>query len=94
MKRKVVSLSSSLERGLKMYTLAASAAGVGVLALGQTAEARIVYTKTRKSVGVNTIFRLDLNHDGITDFELKNNGKTYFGSPGGSLLRLCDSAKE
>jgi hypothetical protein len=62
-------LPVSLHHRLNAYALAASAAGVGVLALTPAAEARIVYTKTHKSIGVNTIFRLDLNHDGITDFE-------------------------
>jgi len=51
MKRGVVGLSSSMERGLKMYALAARAAGVGVLALAQPAEARIVYTKTNCILG-------------------------------------------
>jgi hypothetical protein len=37
-------ISESLHRRLNAYALAASAAGVGVLALAQRAEARIVYT--------------------------------------------------
>jgi len=37
-------LSQSVQRQLNMYALAAGAAGVGALALTQSAEAKIVYT--------------------------------------------------
>jgi len=50
-----------------MYALAASAAGVGVLALAQPAEAKIIYTPADESIGPITY--LDLNHDGINDFK-------------------------
>ena len=62
------------EHRLSMYALAASAAGVGMLALAQPAEGKIIYTKTNKQIGADTTFRLDLNHDGIADFSLKNTG--------------------
>jgi hypothetical protein len=55
-----------------MYALAASAAGVGVLALAQSAEAKIVYTKTDKRIIAWVPFHLDLNHEGIADFDLKH----------------------
>jgi hypothetical protein len=61
-----------LEQRLNLYALAASAAGVGVLALAQPAEARIVYTPTHHVIGKDGHFNLDLNHDGITDFTLVN----------------------
>jgi len=44
MKRNCVGLPWSLEHRLSGYALAASAAGVGVVALAQPTEARIVYT--------------------------------------------------
>jgi hypothetical protein len=44
--RKPSTLSESLQRHLNAYALAASAAGVGMSALAQPAEAKIVYTKT------------------------------------------------
>jgi len=50
--------------------LATSAAGVGVLALAQPAEARIVYTKIHYRIPIDTSYLLDLNHDGVTDFRL------------------------
>jgi len=72
MKRKVVSLSSSMERALNTYALSACAAGVGALALAQPAEARIVYTPAHVVLTSipHTSYLLDLNHDGINDFSL------------------------
>jgi hypothetical protein len=75
-------LSQSAHRQLNMYALAASAAGVGALALAQTAEAKVVYTPAHHVIGRNTIFRLDLNHDGKTDFTL---GYRYFSTNSGLL---------
>jgi hypothetical protein len=60
-------LSESVQHRLNMYALAASAAGVGMLALAPPAEAKIVYTATNKKF-VNHSFAVDLNHDGKTDF--------------------------
>jgi hypothetical protein len=62
-------LSDSLCRWLNAYAIAASAAGVGVLALVQPSEAKVIYTKTRKVVyGPSNYINIDLNHDGIVDF--------------------------
>jgi hypothetical protein len=55
-----------------MYALAASAAGVGMLALVQPAEGKIIYTKAHKSIGPRITLHLDLNHDGVADFDLKD----------------------
>jgi len=64
-------LSESLHRQLNMYALAASAAGVGMLALAQPAEAKIVYTKAHTVIDAeHPILDIDLNHDGIVDFRL------------------------
>jgi hypothetical protein len=70
--RKTANLSKSLSHQLNMYTLAATAAGVGVLALAQPAEAKIVYTKAHKEIGRYGApkYTLDLNHDGIADFTI------------------------
>lgn len=43
-------LSDSLHHRLNSYALAASAAGVGVLAVAQPADAKIVYTPTPQRV--------------------------------------------
>jgi len=68
-------LSGSLHHRLNAYALAASAAGVSLLALAQPAEAKIVYTPADRTFGGISwgvvhggSYYLDLNHDGIADF--------------------------
>jgi hypothetical protein len=63
-------LSESTHRQLNAYCLAATAAGVGVLALAQHAEARVVYTPANTVLLPDQKFGLDLNHDGINDLRL------------------------
>jgi hypothetical protein len=70
--RKTANLSESANHQLHMYALAARAAGVGVLALAQSTEAKIIYTQTHVVIGTNHIYSLDLNHDGIADFKIDN----------------------
>jgi hypothetical protein len=72
--RKTVKLSESVSRQLCLYAIGATAAGVGVLAFAQSAEAEIVYMPAHRVIGPNKMYRLDLNHDGITDFTLNNYG--------------------
>jgi hypothetical protein len=64
-------LSEPLRHHLKMYALAASAAGVSALALVQPAQAEIIYTPANKHLPVNRYFHLDLNHDGTNDFRFR-----------------------
>jgi hypothetical protein len=66
--RMMSQVSSSLEKRLNLYSLAASTAGLSVLALAQPAEAKIVYTKTHHVIGLNHAYKLDLTHDGTVDF--------------------------
>jgi hypothetical protein len=64
-------ISGSLNHRLSEYTLVATAAGVGALALAPPAEAKIVYTPAHVVIGKKgERFTLDLNHDGIGDFAL------------------------
>jgi len=65
-------LSDSVHRQLNMYALAASAAGVGVVALSQPAEAKIVYTPANRVIGPNQKYDLALNHK-HADFWFSNN---------------------
>jgi hypothetical protein len=65
-------LSASLHHRLNQYTLAASVAGVGAIALAVPADAKIIYTPAHIVIGKGQTFKLDLNHDGIIDFELVN----------------------
>jgi hypothetical protein len=70
--RKTANLSKSIQQQLNKYAFAASAAGVGTLALAAPAAGKIVYTKAHHVIGVNQIFYLDLNHDGVSDFTFIN----------------------
>ena len=83
-------LSDSVDRQLNLYALAASAAGVGLLALAQPAAAEIVYSTANKPLplcghNAKLCFKLDLNHDGIVDFvfPFSSHVKPYCWSPGG-----------
>jgi hypothetical protein len=69
-------LPESTLRRLNTYALAASAAGVGVLALVRPSEAKIVYTPANITIPSFTHFPLDLNHDGVNDMSF------YWGSSG------------
>jgi hypothetical protein len=66
-----------------MYALAASAAGVSVLALSQQSEAKIVYTPAHKNIGRQ--LSLDLNHDGIPEFRFRYTHKVGSGGTVGKL---------
>jgi hypothetical protein len=61
-------LSESLERKLRHYTLAASAAGAGLLASASSAEGKVVYTPANVPIPYYVPVQIDLNHDGINDF--------------------------
>ncbi|HVI07065.1 MAG TPA: hypothetical protein VND65_02100 [Candidatus Binatia bacterium] len=59
-----------LNHQLRMYSLAAGATGVGLLALTPPASAEIVYTPANVTISTKTLhsYSLDLNGDGVTDF--------------------------
>ncbi len=87
-------LSDSVHRQLNAYTLAASAAGVGiVLASAPTAEAKIIYHRTHRVIAPGTIYHLDLNRDGVADFKISNSPQTssshvlgLMGAPGNGVV--------
>jgi hypothetical protein len=67
--RPITNLSEPLSHRLSAYTLAAGAAGVGVLALAHPAEAKIIYNPANIPIIQNGgPVQLDLNHDGVDDF--------------------------
>jgi len=75
MKNETSSLDSanprdSFHQHLHAYALAASAAGVTMLALAQSAQAEIIYTPANVTIGPNQSYPLDLNNDGVTDFTI------------------------
>ena len=61
-------LSDSIHHQLNMYALAASAAGVGVLALTLPAEGKVVYTRAFLHVDYNHRVLLDLTNNGTANF--------------------------
>jgi hypothetical protein len=65
-------LPETLHKRLNAYALAASAAGAGVLALAQPAEAKVVYTPAHAVIRLHQIFPLGLAHDGQVDFSIWN----------------------
>jgi hypothetical protein len=78
-------LSESISRQLNMYAIVAGAAGVGMLALAEPAEAKVVYTKTHQVIGQEGIYNLDLNQDGTVDFLVQQwggEGSTSYRSNG------------
>jgi hypothetical protein len=71
-KRIAQQLSKSLRHRLNAYALAATAAQVGMLALAQPAEARIIYTPVHHVIGRNGRYKIDLSHDKVGDLTLAN----------------------
>jgi len=69
-KRPAAELNQGLERKLISYAAAAGAAGVAILS--QPAEAKIVYTQEWVPISPISITTLDLNNDGIADFQFSN----------------------
>lgn len=69
--RTTCKLSEPVSQRLNAYALAAGAAGIGMLALPHPAEAKIVHTLANiPIVQDGGPVELDLNHDGINDFQL------------------------
>jgi hypothetical protein len=62
--------SERFNRRLHMYSVAAGATGVGLLALAQPAQGEIVYTPTNITISTQGLhsYALDLSGDGTTDF--------------------------
>jgi hypothetical protein len=66
--RNATPLTSAIEKKLLGYATLAAASGVAMLALTPSAEAKVVYTPTNQKLPLNTTFALDVNGDGIPDF--------------------------
>jgi hypothetical protein len=84
--RKKQNLSPPLHHRLNAYTLAASAAGVSLLALAQPSEAEVVYTPAHGLVTRHGSYALDLNNDGVVDFTIADIDMHF---DGGSLQSLA-----
>jgi hypothetical protein len=93
--RTTAKLSEPTNRRLNMYALAAGAAGVGVLALAQPVEAKIVYTPANVVIGYGGVgsYNLDLNHDGVTDVHFQMYAHGYnCGDRGWAVFRFFETA--
>jgi hypothetical protein len=69
--RKPVELGERINKRWLGYA-AAGAAGVGMLASVQPGQADIIFTSAHTTIAPNTSLSLDVNHDGIADFQLTN----------------------
>src|SRR5580700_8468796 len=61
-------LSTTFDRRMNLYSTAAAAAGVSMLAMAQPAQAKVVYTPTNVDINEKFPYALDVNGDGIPDF--------------------------
>jgi hypothetical protein len=75
--RTTVHINSKIEKQLLAYAAAAGAAGVGLLAAAQSAEAKVVYTPLA-NVPIKNL-TIDFNGDGVTDVSFKTS-YTYHGA--------------
>lgn len=80
--RKQSTLDTKTEKAISEYALAAGAAGVCILALTQPSEGKIVYTPVHQLLGSPGQLNLDINNDGVTDFNFLD--MKYSSSLGGS----------
>lgn len=85
-KRQRAQVESKLERKLLAYAAVAGAAGVGILAAAQPAEGKVVYTAVNSEI--SPAFALDLNGDGVNDFNLIRWGAAT-SSAGFDYLQVC-----
>jgi hypothetical protein len=77
-KRAAARLDWRLEKRLLSYAVAATAAGVGVLACSPQAEATVVYTQKWIPIApISSVTNIDLNNDGIVDFQISNKVGTF-----------------
>ena len=76
---------ATIDRNLRLYSTAAITAGVSVLALVPPAEAHVVVTRKTIQIQANQLLSIDLNHDGVTDFQFYL-GSNPFDCEGGDSL--------
>ena len=80
-------LPDNLSRRVSPYSMAAAAAGVSVLALAAPAQSEVVITKkTITFTALGPAATVDLNNDGIPDFEFDATSFAYHGASNGSLF--------
>lgn len=68
--RAAENLAAKLERSLVAYAAAAGAAGVGIIAMARSADAKVIYTPAYEQISLGEHYDLDLNGDRVTDFTI------------------------
>jgi hypothetical protein len=91
--RMQTSLPASLDNNLHAYATAACAAGVSLLASATPAAAKIVYTPANAYILPKGTLNLDLNHDGIADFQFSNHLSVFSGGRNSTLKVLPQSQR-
>src|SRR5258708_1844012 len=91
--RATARINPKLEKNLAMYLTAASAAGVGLLVLSNTSEAKVVYTPANITGTFDTPVPVDINGDGIADvnftiYPLDKAIGMFVNAPSGNGVRL------
>jgi hypothetical protein len=77
-----VKLATKLDKNLLAYALAAGAAGVGMMAIAEPAEARVLAMPVNISIPVNQgVIEFDVNQDGVPDFGLSLNVYEFARNP-------------
>jgi len=97
MPRSAVKLGNEFEKRLSSYAASALAAGVGLLAMTKSADAKIVYTPAHIKIPVSNTHTvpLDLNHDGKIDFSFANtSSRFYYSSRFVLQINAANSANE
>lgn len=94
LRKTITNLPKSLTRPLNFYALTAGAAGVGILALAEPADAEIVYTPTHTRIYPNEMVPLDLNNDGQVDFIFSNTAKAGFAYRNDHLLVITSGTNQ
>jgi hypothetical protein len=86
--------SEQFDHRLHMYSVAAGAAGVGLLALAQPANAEIVYTPANVTISTRGVssYALDLSGGGTTDFFLSAISKESVDTSGGTSRIIARAA--
>jgi hypothetical protein len=82
----IASQLSESVRHLNRYVGVTILAGIGLIALAWTAQAEVIYTPVHVTLSGDGSIKLDLNHDGITDFTVQALTGNESCSPLGSVV--------
>jgi hypothetical protein len=82
-RRKFSKLPDVTRKKLEMYSLAAAAAGMSIAALSPAAQAEVVFTPAHQKIFDRGVI-LDLNHDGLADFEILQ--REFFADGAGVII--------